>query len=349
MKALIRILLVIVTGLSIFVGCCIFVDGFRDDVITFVNKHTSENLSVPVVTSSESTSISNTYTGESYANDSTYYVYYDMLNDNEKLLYGEIYENAMALNAEFETVVNISQDEAKETITALYNDHPELFWLDTNYSYSYAESDGTVRGMTLSFNTTADDIENAKALFEAAVNDIVNGASQYESAYEKEKYVHDTLINLIDYNLDADMSQSAYSALVNHSTVCAGYAKSFQYIMTRLSIPCYYVVGTAEQDHSWNIVELDGEFYNVDLTWDDQDYIIYSFFNVPDEIFSTTHTRTGLSVNLPACTGTTYASNDPSYIVPDQFRFYDYIAPEPEAVDVFGQDVEENSFAQPAY
>lgn len=344
MKTLIRFLLTIVIGLSIFVGCCIFVDGFRDDVIAFVSQHVTQNLTIPVETTNESTNISNTYTGENYANDSTFYVYYDMLNDNEKMLYGEIYENALALNAEFETVVNISQDEVKETITAVYNDHPELFWLDTNYTYSYAESDGTVRGLTLSFNETADDLDNAKALFEQAVSDIVNGANQYTSAYEKEKYVHDTLINLVDYNIDAEMSQSAYSALVNHSTVCAGYAKSFQYIMTRLGIPCYYVVGTAEQDHSWNIIELDGEFYNVDLTWDDQNYVIYSFFNVPDEIFSTTHTRTGLSINLPACNGTAYASNDPSYIVPDQFRFFEYIQTEPEPDNTWDDSAQQEAY-----
>ena len=103
------------------------------------------------------------------------------------------------------------------------------------------------------------------------------------------------------------MNQSAYSALVNGQTVCAGYARAFQYLMQQLGIPCYYCRGYSGENHAWNIVELYGDYYNVDLTWDDTAIPpVYNYFNKTDADFTGTHIRRSLSVKLPACTGTLY-------------------------------------------
>ena len=49
--------------------------------------------------------------------------------------------------------------------------------------------------------------------------------------------------------LGAKYNQTAYSALVNGSTVCAGYSKAFQLLMTKLGIPTYYVVGISKEEN----------------------------------------------------------------------------------------------------
>ena len=53
-------------------------------------------------------------------------------------------------------------------------------------------------------------------------------------------------------------------------------------------------------------VELDGVWYNVDVTWDDAAAIRYDYFNKTDADFASTHVRQNLSVYLPACNGTAY-------------------------------------------
>ena len=78
------------------------------------------------------------------------------------------------------------------------------------------------------------------------------------------------------------------------------------YIMNKLGIRTYYITGDSSGDHSWNIVELENEYYNVDLTWDDQKKISYRYFNVPDSIFTKTHIRKDLSIYLPVCRGNKY-------------------------------------------
>ena len=107
--------------------------------------------------------------------------------------------------------------------------------------------------------------------------------------------------------MQALLNQSAYSALVNGSSVCAGYSRAFQYIMIKLGIPCYFCSGYAnEGQHSWNIVKIQEKYRNVDISWDDtlgdmsgQNSMAY--FNLTDSIIFGDHTRTGLSLNLPKC------------------------------------------------
>ncbi len=255
-------------------------------------------------------------TGEEYTFNAALYPYYYMLNENQQSVYKQVYANALAINyTAFSPCTTLVSNEVDYVMSAVYNDHPELFWLDTKYSYSYTPQ-GDVRAITLVFNQTVNSIDSAKTAFDSAANTFLASASSLSSDLEKEKYVHDYLMDLVSYDESADMNQSAYSALVNASSVCAGYSRAFQYLMIELNIPCYYCTGTANgENHAWNIIKLEDAYYNLDISWNDSlgtaySKYCYTYFNLPDREFSSDHARTGLSVNLPACTGTsmTYAN-----------------------------------------
>ena len=246
-----------------------------------------------------------TLTGENYGFDTKFYPYFGMLNDKEKTLYKQIYANANEVVESFKPIVDISIDEVKNTFEALYNDHPELFWLNTSYSYKYTESKKCVQ-VILNYNDTASNLEKSIKVFNNEVDKIIKNAKKYKKNYDREKYVHDYLVKNIKYDKNATMNQSAYSALINKKTICAGYARAFQYIMIKLEIPTYYVVGISNVNHAWNMVLLDDGYYNVDLTWDNSDLSRYKYFNKTDKDFSSTHTRTGLSLKLPKCSATKY-------------------------------------------
>lgn len=241
-------------------------------------------------------------TGDSLSFSSVYYPYYELLNSREKRVYKQVYANAEKLNKSFIPVVSINTDELSNVIYAINYDHPELFYLDTSYSYKYTDGNKCAQ-IILNYNETADNINVAKNAFDNAVNTIVKGASKYKSNYEKEKYVHDYLVKNVDYNLDSKLNQSAYSALVYKESVCSGYAKSFQYIMTELRIPVYYVTGTSsEGPHAWNIVSLSDGFYNIDVTFDDTT-MSHKYFNLSSDEFDKNHNRTDLSLKLPDAIG----------------------------------------------
>ena len=86
---------------------------------------------------------------------------------------------------------------------------------------------------------------------------------------------------MLVHNLSYDSSISKeniyniYGALVNRECVCEGYAKSYKFLLNKAGIDCVIVIGKATnsqgqtENHSWNYVELDGNWYAVDVTWDD--------------------------------------------------------------------------------
>ena len=244
-------------------------------------------------------------TGSNYTFNTIDNAYYGILEDNEKELYKQIYANIEAVETNFKPVVNINKDKLDDVVEAVYNDHPEQFWVNTNYSYKYI-NEGQIVQITMSYNSTSKDLEKSKELFNTSANQIINEASKYSEDYFKEKYVHDALIQMNKYDENEKLNQSAYSALVTGRTVCAGYSRAFQYIMNKLGIKTYYITGDSSGDHSWNIVELDNDYYNVDITWDAQKKISYRYFNVPDSIFTKSHIRKGLSIYLPVCRGDKY-------------------------------------------
>ncbi len=245
------------------------------------------------------------YTGDGLEFDPLYYPYYAMLNEKGRHVYRQIYANANELYPEFAPVETVTPGELKNIFSAVYNDHPELFWMETAYAGKFVGSGGCVE-IDLKFNRTAQDLESAQALFDENAAEILGAANNLANDYEKEKFVHDALIGKTSYQLGAEMNQSAYSALVNDETVCAGYARAFQYLMQQLDVPCYYCTGYAGESHAWNIIGLEDGWYNVDTTWDDTGGGTYDYFNRTDADYADSHVRQEMSVYLPACDGEAY-------------------------------------------
>lgn len=249
-------------------------------------------------------------TGDGLEFDPLYYPYYAMLNEKGRHLYRQIYANANELYQEFAPVESLTAGELKNIFSAVYNDHPELFWMETAFAGKFVRGGGCVE-IDLKFNRTAQDLQNAQGAFDENAGQILSAAQNLPSEYEKEKYVHDALIEKISYEMSAEMNQSAYSALVNGRTVCAGYARAFQYLMQQLGVPCYYCTGYAGESHAWNIIRLDDGYYNVDATWDDTGDGTYDYFNKTDTDYAGSHLRQEMSVYLPSCDGQAYRGLEP--------------------------------------
>lgn len=244
--------------------------------------------------------------GDGYDFDPLFYPYYAMLDDKGKHLYRQIFANANAFNGAFQPIEAVPVSEIKNAIMAVYNDHPELFWLNTAFVCKY-DKDKICAELELEFSIPRDEFPKASAQFYNTVNSMLTQVENL-SNYEKELRTHDYLIDKIEYDKGAAMNQSAYSALVEGKSVCAGYARAFQYLMQRMGIPCYYCTGFAGEDHAWNIVALEDGYYNVDVTWDDTPGGEHDYFNKSDQDFESTHVRRDLSINLPKCEGQRYRS-----------------------------------------
>ncbi len=90
---------------------------------------------------------------------------------------------------------------------------------------------------------------------------------------------------------------SAYHGLFKQKTVCNGYALLAYKMLNMLDIPCKYISGMAKNEdgdlllHAWNIVKIKKKWYNLDVTWDDNDdgRIYYDYFLRGSKLFNKDH------------------------------------------------------------
>lgn len=242
---------------------------------------------------------------------SDFYFYRNLLSSSERALYDQIYANAIELDPEFRVSgVQVPRERLEGVLQAVRFDNPDLFWLSHQFQYGY-NSSGIVTSVKLMFYDCVNDLEAYKDAFYGCTDSVLEQVMHLSSDVDKVKYIHDILIHLNDYSF-GPMNQSAYSAVCYGETVCAGYASAFQYYMQRLGIPSAIVCGQAGERHVWNIVYLGGEFYAVDVTWDDPignpaNTYYYRYFNVTDGALGGTHTRFSPATKLPGASGTRYS------------------------------------------
>lgn len=243
---------------------------------------------------------------DSYAGNEMY-IYNSTLSPAQQMVYNQVYENVIAFNeGVFRLNTPLTHTDLYETMNALYNDHPELFWVNTSYKYGF-NSHNLVVQLKLNYCIKKSSFASATLAFNQAIDNIVNQAIAYPTELERERIVHDLICDMATYNSINSSHQSAYSALVEGRSVCAGYSRAFQIACQRLGITCYYVTGIANgEEHAWNIVKIGGNYYNVDVTGDDTinetlNTHSYQYFNVSDTDIAHNHTRSDLSAMLPVC------------------------------------------------
>ena len=201
---------------------------------------------------------------------------------------------------------------------ALTYDHPELVWLSgAKYTIGYSVytplfesgeisiiTDLELAGSTFTITPTKD----TGVLTGSKVNPLFDGTKSQIDAmlpanattYDKVKAVHDKICSMVSYenntqNIGNPYYQTPYSLYYDADgdgkieTVCAGYAKMMKLQCNKYGIPCVLVTGVTDSGeyHMWNYVQMEnGVWYAVDATWDDQSTIMYDFFLVGSETYS---------------------------------------------------------------
>ncbi|MFI3312606.1 MAG: S-layer homology domain-containing protein, partial [Eubacteriales bacterium] len=76
-----------------------------------------------------------------------------------------------------------------------------------------------------------------------------------------------------NFTYDWDLTRfSAYDGLMEGTMVCQGYALLLNQLMWAVDIPSTVITGVSRsQNHAWNAVEYQGEWYLLDPTWDSAD------------------------------------------------------------------------------
>lgn len=112
-----------------------------------------------------------------------------------------------------------------------------------------------------------------------------------DTDFEIAKYMHDYLVSHADY--DESLTYFEADGVLLHGTgVCQSYARAYQMLMRKMGIPCIFISGEANgENHSWNMIQIDGAWYHVDCTFDDplNSAPFYGYFMQNDTIMEADH------------------------------------------------------------
>ena len=251
-------------------------------------------------------------------------------------------ENKVVFNAD-----NISgfgegiKDLIPDTIEYLKEYNQQLFYVDwgAGYSVGWKTSGGEYKEITVLVAFKAAyikgdvidkaKIESDKLLIDNKVNTIVTEANKKANLFERELYIHDYLVNNIVYNKTTVRCGDIYGALIEGKAKCEGYSRAFQYLLHKVGIETYIISGNindGKEEHVWNMIKLYGQYYFVDVTFDDpvrsdgQQVLRHNYFNITTSVISKDHSIYAkgsrykgkvdgqlMNMDLQTCTATEYS------------------------------------------
>lgn len=153
-----------------------------------------------------------------------------------------------------------------------------------SYSYTYDETTHLVFELEPDYLSETD---YDREMYEQRVAEVLDacvfeGMEDWQIALS----IHDYLITNCVYDESLQL-RTGYDLLVEGSTVCSGYTDLYQDLLLRVGIPCLRV-DSEPMEHTWNLVQIGGQWYHADLTWDDPSpdrygYVSHQYFLVDDE------------------------------------------------------------------
>ena len=169
----------------------------------------------------------------------------------------------------------------------------------TNNNTQSAPGNKPSGGATVEIQASVAAVDEANKIIKNIVKDNM-------SEYEIVKAIHDWIVINVDYDYDGlrngtigDIEYKAEGALKYKLAVCQGYAEAFQLLCAKAGIQSYMMYGEAGnstdgwENHAWNVVRINGEWYQIDCTWDDplingqvvtgSANLVYAYFLLTDE------------------------------------------------------------------
>lgn len=190
----------------------------------------------------------------------------------------------------------------------LYDDCRLPWYSAYNFAYTYYTSSGLVA----EFRPKTWNISQADRLkYEQRVAEIIDECvDEKMDQWQMALSVHDYIVTHCKYD-ESLTYRRGYDMILRGTAVCTGYSEIFADIMNRLGIQCV-MVRSQGMDHCWNLIKLYGNWYHVDVTWDDPITDVYgraghnNFLKTDEEISAGEDGHFGWVTSIK-CTDTSYS------------------------------------------
>ena len=241
--------------------------------------------------------------------------------------YEKFCDDLLQLNSTVVIDEFVKKSDIRAAFVQLKDDCPEIFWLDSYYYYPKSDSVELQFGFIDGIDE--DNLPEMFAELEDAADEIIASLPGEDAdVYDRILAAHDALIDRCEYDYAGMESggngkfATSYGALVEGKAICSGYAEGFGYLMKRMGVEAGVCRGyMAEGFHAWNYVMLNGDYYWIDTTWDDESSRAPSreYFMFNDDIMLRTRSISSEQNYVPKC-----IPLDNYYLVRDGAYFTEY-------------------------
>ena len=196
----------------------------------------------------------------------------------------------------FESVADPSRSEwTKYTSETTSHDYEFTMMASGIYNFRFYVMDKTagVYYLRVNFNIQVSD-PNYPSINEIVSQAVTQSEEETDGTeYAKAVWLHDWLIGRMEYDSTLKWS-SAESALTRGLGTCQSYESAYSKLLTKAGIENAETRDTKDA-HTWNAVKIDGDWYQIDATWDDSNNNWYGFdqrhlyFGLTDELMTIAH------------------------------------------------------------
>ena len=182
---------------------------------------------------------------------------------------------------------------------------------------AYYTTDGKYIDLEVFFEADMASTYEQEKTVNSKVNSLLASLNPKGTDYQKIKLVYDWMCHNIVYDYTNVNYENylpmygAYAALVQKVAVCQGYANLFYRLALEMGVDCRLIAGLGNGGpHAWNIVKINGKYYNLDSTWDAEIspygdnymYFLKSSQNFPGHVRDSEYSNSSFNSKYPMAT-----------------------------------------------
>ncbi len=237
---------------------------------------------------------------------------YNQLSEKQMYIYDAVIAAAERLKTDvpLSTVMDISADDYCEVYQQIYNDEHALFYIDTKMQYAMNTNTKKLASAIIFYKYSDEKIAEMQKAIDKEVQRVLDGITPDMAEYDKVKYFYDYLASSVVYDESTENCRDIYGVFVDKKAICGGYSKAFSHLCDKVGIETATVTGDADGEaHMWNMVKIDGQWYNIDITYAVTEselgsYVRYDYFCVTDEMLAGTRSVYEQNYAYPKATAT---------------------------------------------
>lgn len=183
--------------------------------------------------------------------------------------------------------------------------NPELYYVGESFYYS-ANKDGFVTEIIPNYIYNKKETKNIKSFCDREIEKILFSVDEGMDDFTKALVLHEYLCDSFTYD-DSLENYTMFELLRDGRGTCQAFTLTYMELLRRVGIESTYAYSN-EIMHIWNVVELDGKWYHVDVTWDNaRDGVLHTSFLLTDsEILENGHVGAVIPLGVE-CTDTKYS------------------------------------------